>query len=78
MIVHNCTDSTLDQVRLFKLLGMTTNKCRQRDIDLYQHPNDPDRVISVGTTFNGLETIVADEPKTDWETALDYAARLLQ
>lgn len=72
--VHNHTHYTLAEIRTFPKLGTTVNKWRGRNIDLYQHPSRADHVISVGITFDGEMTVVVSEPKTDWATALDYAA----
>ncbi len=74
-VVHNNTTFTVDEVKALKPLGDTTNKWRQRNIILFQHPNDADRVISYGTTFDGGMIVIADELKTDWIVALDYASR---
>lgn len=73
--IHNRTAFSLDQIRGFPHLGRTVSEWRQRSIDLYQHPGEPEQVVSVGVTFDGAMTVVAVEPKTDWTVALDYARR---
>jgi hypothetical protein len=73
--IHNNTSFTYEEITKFKRLAITINEWRQRNITLYQHPNDPERVISVGVTFNNSMIVVADEAKTLYQTALDYAKR---
>jgi hypothetical protein len=72
--VCNNTPLSLDQVAALPILGRTRNNWRQRDIVLHAHPTDGERLISVGTTFDGMLTVIGDEPKSDWAIALDYAA----
>lgn len=57
------------------LIGLTVSRWRQREIALYAHPTDPNRIISVGTTFDGKIVVIADEEKADYLTALEYIRR---
>jgi hypothetical protein len=71
--VANRTIYTLEEIAKFPVLATTTSNWRQRNITLYQHPIHADSVISVGITFDGTLTVVAEELKDQWATALDYA-----
>lgn len=70
----NNTSLTEDQIIQLKLIGRTVNNWRGRNINLLEHPSDPDRVISVGITFDGLMTVICDDERQAWATALDYIA----
>mgnify|MGYP000367212845 CR=1 FL=1 len=72
---HNNTPFTAEVLATLPVLGTTVNKWRGRTIALYGHPTDPERLVSVGVTFDGSMTVVADESRAEWATALDYAAR---
>ena len=73
--VINNTNIDFDKIKTLSLLGSTISKWRQRNINLYQSPNDPENVISVGTTFDNTMIVVAEDNKSDWIVALDYASR---
>jgi len=74
MTIHNNTQFTLEQIQQFPVLGTTVNKWRERNITLHQHPHDENMVVSVGVTFDRNMTVISEETKQDWVTALDYAA----
>ena len=71
--IANNTLYPLDAIEQLVVLGTTVSKWRGRTVTLYQHPANEDGVISVGVTFDKKLTVIADEPKTGWVTALDYA-----
>jgi hypothetical protein len=71
--VFNNTSHTQEQIEAMLYLGQTISEWRQREILLYQAPN-PDNVVSVGTTFDGAMTVISEDPKSAWATALDYIA----
>ena len=75
MEIANKTKWSLAEIAAMPVLGTTVSNWRQRDITLHQHPNDADSVISVGITFDQRLTVVAEETKEMWFTALDYASR---
>lgn len=70
----NCTEFTKEQIASLEFIGNTVNNYSNRNIRLYVHPTNPDNVISIGTTFNGEMTVIADETRLAWATALDYIA----
>lgn len=72
MKVINNTSLRPEDIFGLHLIGSTISKWRQRNINLYQDPDDDNFVISVGITFNGERQIIAREKKEDWATALDY------
>lgn len=73
--VYNNTTFTMDEIKKFQVLGTTASKWRQRDVTLLQHPTDANSVVSVGVAFDRTAVVIAVEPREDWKTALDYAAR---
>lgn len=75
MIEHNNTPWELKHIESLPLLGTTVNKWRQRNIRLFEHPIEPTALVSVGETFDGSTRVIAEEPRSAWATALDYAAR---
>ena len=75
MKIFNHTSFSQSTIESFSYLGFTVSKWRQRNIKLYQHPTEPQTVISVGTTFDNEMMVIAAEPKSGWQTALDYAGR---
>ena len=70
MKVHNNTELAEAYVYGLPVIKAGKNHWRGRDITLRQHPTDPDRVISVGTTFDREVRIIADEPKSAWTREL--------
>lgn len=74
MKTQNNTSFPVQEIEKFPVLGKTVNKWRQRNITLYAHPSNPDRLISVGITFDGTRTIICDEEKKQWTVALEYAS----
>lgn len=72
--VYNNTTFKVEEIASFKLLGMTKSMWRGRNIALYQHPTEADKVVSHGTTFDKKMIVIAVDNKSDWKTALDYIA----
>ncbi len=70
--VINNTKFSLDVIKELSYIGMTVNKWRGRNIKLYKHPTDEDRLVSGGCTFDGSKIIICDEERKDYATALDY------
>ena len=73
MKTHNNTSWPNIEVMLADLLHPIKygrNHWRGRDITLYEHPTDNDRIISVGTTFDGSMRVIADELRSDWHREL--------
>ena len=53
------------------LLKRVRNLWRQRDIELYQHPEKNDSVISIGITFDKSMMVMVEESKEDWKRELN-------
>lgn len=68
----NRTEFSKEQIASLEFIGNTVNNWSNRNIKLYVHPTNPDNVISIGTTFDGGMTVIADETRLAWATALDY------
>lgn len=73
-LVHNNTPFTRQEIEQFVYLGFTKNNWRGRNVSLYQHPTEPDLLVSVGTTYDQRMTVLAVEPKSSFKIALGYAA----
>lgn len=73
--IHNRTSLSLSEIEKLPLLASTVSKWRNRNIKLYQHPDQPDHVISVGLTFDKRSIICVVETKSTWHLALEYAER---
>ncbi len=73
--LYNNTPFTAAELAALPVLGTTVNMWRGRTITLYGHPTDPARLVSVGVFLDGSTTVIADESRDEWATALDYAAR---
>lgn len=72
--IINRTKFKLDQIAAFKLLAIGKSMWRQRDLKIYQHPDDDDKVISVGVGFNNQGiTVVAVELKEEWKRELSMS-----
>ena len=55
---------TKEKVEKLELIGKLKNNWRQRYVNIYQHPYQIDKVISVGHPFDGLKPIICVENKT--------------
>ena len=44
-------------------IGRLKNNWRRRHVLVYDHPDDPDKVISVGVPFDGGPDVVCEEPR---------------
>lgn len=75
MAIHNNTEYSLEVIGTLTVIGTTVNNWMQRNIVLYNHPDDKGRVISVGTTFDNSMQVIADDESSVWSTAIDYAVR---
>lgn len=71
--IHNQSLYSLEEINGFERLATTLNKWLCRNVTLFQHPEQEDLVISVGTTYDKSLIVVAVDPKPMWEKALDYA-----
>jgi hypothetical protein len=68
--VYNNTNLSLEELDQLKLIGITFNNWRQRKIRLLEHPNNPERLISDGTSFDHEMRVIADEPRSAWAREL--------
>lgn len=74
MKTHNSTCFSDEEIAKLKLIGRVVNNWRQRNVNLYEHPSDPNSLISEGITFDGQMRVICDESRQEWATALDYIA----
>jgi hypothetical protein len=71
---HNNTKFTIDEINALPKIGETVNNWRQRNVVLRQHPANETMLVSIGVTFDGMMTVISEEPRDGWATALDYIA----
>ena len=67
MKVFNNTKFSLEEIANLLKLGHLKSNWRQREIGIYEHPNDPLRVISVGTDFDQSQKVICDDERSVWE-----------
>jgi hypothetical protein len=74
MTIHNNTTLSTEGIAQLILIGKTISTWRKRRVTLYEHPTDPDRVISIGVTYGRSARtamqVIADEPRSQWAAAL--------
>tara|TARA_R100001244_G_C5094592_1_gene117249 strand:- start:132 stop:395 length:264 start_codon:yes stop_codon:yes gene_type:complete len=73
MEIFNRTDLPLDTLAEVgnwqstnKLLKVVKSEWRQREIKLYEHPTDQDKIISMGEKWDQTELIIVEETRQDW------------
>jgi hypothetical protein len=59
----NDTLFTPREVTRFTFLGYTIDHARRRTTDFYQHPKQPNRVITLRVTHDDRFCVIQDEPK---------------
>ena len=72
--VYNHSGILTEDVTKLQLIGCTVNKWRGRNIALYQHPTEEDKVVAHGTTFDNKMIVITADLKSEWAVALDYIA----
>ena len=75
MTTHNNTSFANIEQQIAGLLHPIKrgrNNWRGRDIVLYEHPTDPSRLISDGTTFDKSMRVIADESRDEWARELSH------
>ena len=58
------------------VIGRLRNDWRQRHVTVYDHPTDPDQVISVGVPFDGSKPIVCEEPRSAYREVIAHYPKL--
>jgi hypothetical protein len=53
------------------VIGLLDNKWRQRRVTVYDHPTNPDMVISVGQPYDNSEAIVCVEPREEYTRVIN-------
>jgi hypothetical protein len=51
-------------------IGRFVNRWRQRNVAIYEHPNNAELIITVGTPFDGGKVIECEEKKKDYAATL--------
>ncbi len=70
--VKNNTKFEIVEILQQPVLHHYKSNWRQRDVTLFEHPEDNTRVLSIGITFCGSKMIVCDDPKTSFEYELTH------
>lgn len=69
---HTCFD--LAWIEALPVIKTVRSNWRKRDVRLYQHPGNPDRVFSVGVSDDKMMTVVCEDAKTAWARELEDPA----
>jgi hypothetical protein len=72
-VIHNNTTFSLEEVRKFKRYGSFMNEWRRRLVDVYEHPSDPARLVTVGANHQTNTYWICDEPYTDYKRRIENA-----
>lgn len=57
-----------------KIIGLLRNNWRQRNVTVFEIPDDPDHVRTVGVPFNATtngRTVDVIEKRSDWTRVID-------
>jgi hypothetical protein len=60
----------LDDVRKLDTIGFQNNQWRQRNVTVYQHPINADKVVTVGESFDDTKVFICEEYKDDWKNCI--------
>jgi hypothetical protein len=60
----------LDDVRKLDAIGFQNNQWRQRNVTVYQHPINVDKVVTVGESFDDTNIIICEESKDNWQNCI--------
>lgn len=60
----NSENITIETIKGKPVIGLLKNNWRQRHVTIYDHPTNPEMVVSVGVPFNNTEQIVCVEERT--------------
>lgn len=71
MQVYNRTEFTVDQIRGFKFIHAFTNNWRQRFVEIYQHPTNEERVLTIGSNLDKSAQIVCEEHHDDYKREIE-------
>lgn len=55
-----------------KLLGTFRNNWRERNVSLYEHPTDPESIVSVGVGFHDGKETVCEELRIAYMSQLEH------
>ena len=69
--IHNNTNLAVKEAKALPLIMIVTSNWRKRDIEIREHPEHPERVITLGyTMLPPGEIIIADETRLEWAREL--------
>lgn len=61
---------SLDDVMKLNVIGRQRNEWRRRNAVIYQHPNDAEKIVSVGESFDRSVIVICEESKKDWDKCI--------
>ena len=70
---HNSTAWTEEQIKEFPLLGTFKNNWRRRTVSVYEHPDQPTRVVTVGRGQGPYDdTVICSEFRDGYGRQLQF------
>lgn len=63
----NTEGFTAETARKLKPLGSFRNEWRRREVEIYEHPTDVGRVVTVGCPMDGGSPVVCVENQSDYQ-----------
>lgn len=70
-----CEFKPEDVIQL-EAIGFAVNNRRERTVNVFRHPTDFAKVVTVGTTFDRAATVIAVEPAAIWQDAFFQKPRI--
>lgn len=68
-VQHNHTPFTVAQILALPTMFTVKSYWRQRNVTVYEHPSDADKVVSVGISFDQRTVVIAEETREEWGPA---------
>jgi len=70
--MNNNTPYTIEQIEAMEIIGAFKNNWRQRNVRIYQHPDYPDSVVTLGRPFDGSSEICTVEDKKNFQRFIGF------
>ena len=64
---YNNTNFSQEEITNLLKIGHIKSNWRQREIGIYEHPNDPLKVISIGVDFDHSKRVICEDDRSDWK-----------
>jgi hypothetical protein len=73
---ENITIETIQEKHL-SLIGLLKNNWRKRNVEVYSHPTNSEKIVSVGYSFFNKEPIVCVEDKKDYSNVISQFPKMV-